>query len=328
MSHHHNSHLPLPFQTGSETQLRHVAAAECNTPRKRILIVANPAAGSISRRRLERMVRRLEILGCSVSVHETRHPGEGERFIASADGGSFDAVAAAGGDGTFNELLNGLAENGPPLAVLPFGTANVLAKEIGLGSSVRSVADAVAFGPVRRVAVGEANGRRFSIMASVGFDAQVVDAVDLALKRRIGKAAYLFETIKQMIRTAPTAYRLRIDGRIEEVQGVIVANGRCYAGHYVTSPSASLDKPSFDVCRLTEPGRLKPASYFLSLMLGRFSKRRDIRISEATELDILGPEGAPVQADGDIICRLPAAIRIVPAAVDLIFPAAPSPPRF
>jgi YegS/Rv2252/BmrU family lipid kinase len=262
-------------------------------------------------------------MGCSVSIHQTRAPGEAERFITGSDLGDIEAIAVAGGDGTVNEVLNGLQENSPPLAVLPFGTVNVLAKEIGLKASIEAIAETIVFGTSHKIAIGEANGRRFVIMASVGLDAVVVDHVNLTLKRHVGRLAYLCEALKQLAIHLPATYRLSIDGREEEAAGVIIANGRCYAGHYVTSPSACLEKPALDVCRLTSKGRLAPASYFLSLMLGRFAKRADVLISEATEFEILEPEGAPLQADGDILCRLPARIRVVPSAVDLIFPRSP-----
>lgn len=285
------------------------------------MLVANPTAGSWSKRRFERIIRRLSANGCSVHVHETSAPGDAERFIAGNDCAPYDAIAAAGGDGTFNEVLNGLPRNGPPLAILPFGSVNVLAKEIGLKPSIDAVADAVAFGPSRPITIGEANGRRFAMMASVGLDAQVVDKVDLTLKRYVGKWAYLYETVKQLALSPPPAFRLRVDDGMQDARGVIIANGRFYAGHYVTSPTADLEKPRLDICRLTRPGRLAPPSYLMSLVLGGFAKRADVLISEASKLEITGPSGAPLQADGDVICRLPATIRVLPAAIDLIFPA-------
>ncbi|MEZ5930914.1 MAG: diacylglycerol kinase family lipid kinase [Alphaproteobacteria bacterium] len=289
--------------------------------RRRILVVANPIAGSCRRSRLDAIVDRLRMLGCSVDLHETTARGDAERAVAAVDAAAFDVIAAAGGDGTFNEVLNGLPEGGPPLAVIPLGTANVLAREIALPRSIEGIAETLAFGPCRRVSIGEANGRRFIMMASVGFDAIVVDHVDLELKRRIGKLAYLIETLKQYALAAPSIYHLRMAGREHGAGGVVIANGHFYGGSFVTSPTADLEKPCLDICRLTRSGRLALSRYLASLLLGRLAARADVRIDEATDLEILGPEGAPLQADGDVLCRLPAKIRILPAAVDLVFPA-------
>lgn len=294
--------------------------------RKHILVVANPIAGSGHGGRLEPIVDDLESLGCSVTVHETKARGDAERLAAGADCGRFDAIAAAGGDGTINEVLNGMPFDGPPLAILPLGTVNVLAKEIGLPRSSHAIAETVAFGPSRPISIGEVNGRRFAVMASVGLDALVVERVSLNLKRHIGKWAYLYETLKQIMVAPPSVYRLRVDDEEQEASGVIIANGRFYAGRYVAAPKANLEAPTLAICRLTRPGRLAVPRYLMSMLLGRLADRTDYLVSEAADLEILGPQGAPLQADGDVLCHLPASIRIVPAAVDLVFP--PAAPAF
>ena len=271
------------------------------------------------------MVDRLESLGCSVVVRETEGRGDAERLAKDAARERFDVIAAAGGDGTINEVLNGLPENSPPLAILPLGTVNVLAKEIGLPRSVDAIAETVAFGPSRPISLGLANGRRFAVMASVGLDARVVEGVDLGLKRHIGKWAYLYEALKQIIAAPPPPLRLRFhDGEEEEVRGAIIANGRFYAGSFVAAPGADLEKPALAICRMTRSGRLAIPRYLVAMLLGRLAERGDYRIGEALDLEILGPAGAPLQADGDILCHLPASIRLLPAAVDLVFPSTPS----
>ena len=298
--------------------------ANQSTARKRIFVVANPTAGSSRSSRLKAIVERLEELGCTVTVYQTKAAGDAERAVREVDDKRFDAIAAAGGDGTINEVLNGLAAGGPPLAIIPLGTVNVLAKEIGLPSSIDAIAETVAFGPSRAISLGEANGRRFAVMASIGLDAEVVAKVNLNLKRHIGKWAYLYETAKQIAFSPPSIYRLRSDHEEWRAPGVIVANGRFYGGRFVTAPRASLENPSLEICRLTRRGRWAAPGYFLSLCLGRLAERADVRIDPATGLEILGPAGAPLQADGDVLCHLPATIRVLPAAVDLIFPKRPN----
>ncbi|MGI9506617.1 MAG: diacylglycerol/lipid kinase family protein [Geminicoccaceae bacterium] len=290
------------------------------TSRRHILLVVNPTAGSCRRGRLAEIIRSLEERGCIITRRETRKSGDAERFAANIDCGGFDAVVVAGGDGTINEVLNGLPNDAPPLAILPLGTINVLAKEIDLPSSIQGLADTVTSGPSRPVSVGEANGRRFFMMASVGLDADIVENVDLNLKRRIGKLAYLYETIKQFITKTPVRYRLRIGDGEHEVAGAVIANGRYYAGRFVTSLTADLETPCLDICHLTRFGRLALPSYLISLGFGRLASHAGVRIDRVTALALLAPIGAPLQADGELLCRLPAHIRILPAAVRLIFP--------
>ena len=288
--------------------------------RKRILVIVNPTAGSSRARRLRRIIDRLEQHGCTIRLHETRARGDARGIAGAADYGDIDAVVVAGGDGTINEVLNGLPIDGPPLAILPFGTANVLAREIGLSHSPIDLADTILFGRSHSITIGEVNGRRFIMMASVGLDAQVVEHVDLALKRVVGKWAYVVEMLRQTMTAMPVTYRLCMDKTEQAASGIVIANGRHYAGRYITSPDANLEKPSLDVCCLTRSGRSATLSYLLSLLLGRFARNAGVHIGEATDLEILGPVGAPLQADGDILCRLPATIRVLPRAVQLIYP--------
>ena len=297
---------------------------EGQSARRRILMIANPTAGPGSGARLQAVVDRLRGYGCHVTLHKTKAAGDAEQFLHRTDCTGIDAIVAAGGDGTVNEVLNGLPANGPPLAVLPLGTVNVLAKEIALPHAIDAVAATIAFGPSRPVTIGEVNGRRFAVMASVGLDAKVVENVSLGLKRYTGRWAYIIETLRQIVLTPPSLYRIYIGDTEQKAHGVIIANCRYYGGPYVTSPAACLEKPTVDVCRLTRPGRWAAPYYLASLFLGSFAKRKDVQIEEATDLKIIGPAGSPVQLDGDVLCRLPASVRVLPAAVNLIFPLPPS----
>ena len=171
----------------------------------RLTVIFNPTAGARRGRRLEATLRILRDEGCALDLRQTKAAGDAARLARAIDPTATDLVVAAGGDGTINEVINGLVEGGgasapPALAIVPLGTANVLAAEIGLGTSPRAIADAVLKGRTVSLSLGEANGRLFALMVGVGFDAQVVRHVDLALKRRIGKAAYLWETLWQLVR--------------------------------------------------------------------------------------------------------------------------------
>ncbi len=295
--------------------------------RRHVLVIANPTAGPGDGNKRTAIIDRLKRHGCIVTLYETRAAGDAERFVQAADHAGFDVIVAAGGDGTINEVLNGLPADAPPLAILPLGTINLLAREIALPRSIDGIASTVVFGPARSINVGEVNGRRFAVMASVGLDAQVVDNINLDLKRSIGRWAYLYEAFRQFILSSPSSFQVRFNDAEQKAHGVIIANGRHYAGRYVTSPTAHIEKASLSVCRLTRPGRLSTPRYLMSLVLGRFSLRADVEIDDVTDLEILTPAGAPVQGDGDILCHLPAKIRLLPAAIDLVFPETAKPAK-
>jgi diacylglycerol kinase (ATP) len=284
------------------------------------MIIFNPTSGWRRRRRFEAALSRLRARGCEVRVYETRAPGDAERLAAAADPALYDALVVAGGDGTVNEAINGLGDRRLPLAILPLGTANVLAAELGLGAGLDGIAETIAEGVARPVTLGSANGRRFLLMAGAGFDAQVVATVNLKLKRCLGKAAYGLAILRQLLVYGFPTYRVVLDGRPRRAASVLVANARFYGGRFVAAPAAGLQTPTFEVGLFERSGRAAAVGYALALFLGFLPRLKSYRILAARRIEIEGPAGEPVQADGDVIARLPVRVELLPAAVELIFP--------
>jgi diacylglycerol kinase (ATP) len=265
---------------------------------------------------LEDLVR----LNVSFEVQETTAPGDAERFAREADPARVDVVVAAGGDGTVNEVINGLAASGLPLGLVPLGTANVLAAEIGQDLEPRAVAATLAQGDIRRIALGSANGRRFIVMAGAGFDAHVVREVSVPLKRRLGKGAYVLASIDQLIRFDFKPYRVRVNGSAYDAASVVVANGRFYAGRYLCAPAAALDQPSLEVCLFERGGRLPAIGYAAALLADRLPELKSFKTIRTDRVTIEGRDGEPVQGDGDVLTRLDVEIEVVPDALRLIVP--------
>lgn len=294
---------------------------------RRLAVIFNPAAGQRTRRRLERTLSILRERGCRLDLHETSARGHAEEFGRTIDGAQADMIVAAGGDGTINEVVNGMvaggAAHGPaalPLALLPMGTANVLAMEIGLTLDPRRIAETILEGEVRPVVLGRANGRLFSVMVGVGFDAHVVAGVDRALKKRIGKGAYIWESLRQMARFPYPEYRVSIDGQQHEAASVIVAKGRHYAGRFVCAPRARLDEPQFQVCLFQRRGAWNVLRYAFALGMNRLSSLPDLKIIEGGEILIENPKGDPVQGDGDLISCLPLSVGLLPGGLRIAMP--------
>jgi YegS/Rv2252/BmrU family lipid kinase len=269
------------------------------------------------------VLTRLREHGCAVELRETQAAGDAERFAAAADPGAFDAVVAAGGDGTVNETINGLARSGLPLGLIPLGTANVLAKEIGLRTDPASLARCVAFGRPQPVTLGAANGRRFILMAGAGFDAHVVAGVSVRMKRRLGKGAYVLSTLRQLLAFTFPSYEVLIDNTAQHAASVIVANGRYYGGRFVCAPDASLGSETLQVCLFERSGRRAAIGYALALFTGRLPKLSTYRVIEGRRIEIRGGPREPLQVDGDIMGELDVAIEVLPNALDLIYPPLP-----
>ncbi len=288
---------------------------------RRILLIFNPTAGGSRRSRFERTVAILRTLPCTLTMAETTHAGHAEEIARTAQPADFDVVAACGGDGTVNEVINGLAGKDIALGVIPLGTANVLAQEIGLAIDPHKIAAALARGPVRTVHAGRANGRRFIMMAGIGFDALVVSRVSLRLKKLVGPLAYVWESARQVATYGFERHHVTIDGVAYAPVSMVACKGRRYGGPYIAAPDASLNDDKFQVVLMNGRGWLSVLRYGLGLMLGRVTAWRDVELIAGREVIVQGAAGSPVQADGDIIATLPLRIVLDPEPIRLVYPA-------
>lgn len=283
--------------------------------RRRLLVIHNPAAGR-GVRRLALVLDALAREGVDVELAPTSHPGHAAELARRAR--NCDAVVAAGGDGTISEIANGIGAL--PLGIIPLGTANVLAIELGYPREAAAVARVLVRGGLRKVRAGRVGNRRFVQMVSAGFDARVVARLDLALKRRVGKVAYVVAGAVQMLAGERPPINLQIDGTRYAAGQVIVANGRHYGGGFVIAPLADLSAAEFQVCLFPRGDAIAIAGYVLSIALGRLQFRSDVRIFPAREIRLDTPPGDPMQVDGDPLAGLPAVVDIDPTPLWLIAP--------
>jgi YegS/Rv2252/BmrU family lipid kinase len=305
---------------------------------KAVLLIRNPTAGRRRPGLVDAVVRQVEAEGWTVDMVDTAAAGDARRLAESSDIGRYAVIAVAGGDGTINEVVNGLASRGepaPPLAIVPLGTANVLAHELGLGSSAAVIARTIVAGRAVMMHPGQASGpsgkdgdpRCFSLMAGAGFDAKVVAGVSASLKRRFGKAAYVWRSLIETRRYRPVRYAVEIDGVGYEAASVIVTRSRHYAGPYVVAPKAALSEPLLHVCLFERWGRSQTLRFGLALLMGRLPQVGGYRVIAGREvkISVLSDAGEvrrqPVQIDGDDALTLPISIGLAPASVRLLQPA-------
>lgn len=292
---------------------------------KPLAVVYNPAAGQRRKRLFQASLAALRDAGFALELLETGGPGDATRLarsVATRDRPPA-ALVVAGGDGTINEAVNGLAGHGLPLAVIPLGTANVLALELGLPRDPLGIAAGLVANRRRDIHLGHvesAEGQRhFVMMAGVGYDAHVVAGVSARWKRRVGKLAYVGEMFRQLGRFHFTPYRLRFDGGTEIVaSSAILANGRHYGGPFVCAPEADLGAERLNACLFRDGGRLAAVKYGVVLGLDRIPRLASVDLRDFRHLTIEGPVGDPVQGDGDIIARLPATVRLAAERLTVI----------
>ena len=285
--------------------------------RRRLVVIFNPTAGRRRRRGFATAVGLLD--GRSDATHRlTSARGDAEAFARQTPDGAITVVV--GGDGTANEVANGLlAAGGGAMAIIPLGTANVLAAELGIPTLAAAAAAAYS-GSSFAYRPGLANGRGFLMMAGAGFDAHVVAGVSPRLKRLMGKGAYVVETLRQLRRFTFPRYRVTVDGIVHEAASVIVARGHFYGGRFVVAPNARLEGEDLHVCLFRRGGRWRTIVYALALAFGRLHRLADVEIIRARKVIIEGPPGDPVQGDGDLIGRLPVTIELSPIAIGLMRP--------
>ena len=286
---------------------------------RRIVCIHNPVSGSRSNRGVAAVLGILRDDGWRVVVRETSAPGDAERFgRETAASGDADIVVVAGGDGTVNEAANGLGGADVPIAILPVGTANVLALELGLGRSPVRLAATIAHGRRRWLWPGTANGRLFLAMASCGFDGRVMAGLSLQTKRWAGKGAYVLSGARTWLTgDIPT---LTVTTERETVQGgwIIVTNTRRYAGRFLLAPEADPFEPGLHVVVLPARTRWDLIRHGSALLLGRVSALADVSVMRSREIRIEGPDGEPFELDGDIAGTLPLEIRAATTPLTLL----------
>lgn len=268
--------------------------------RRFIHIILNPTAGRRNRRLLDDVVGRLRAAGADVTIELTEAAGHATDLArAAARSGRADVIVAAGGDGTINEVARGLLGQGVPLGIVPLGTANVLAVEIGLPPNADEISSMLLGGPAELIGTGLVQGEIFLMMVGIGFDGEIVHGIDPKLKRLWGKGAFIWSGLKVWVRGPAHDIRLVVDGREKCAAWAIVTNGRHYAGPYVLAPDARITQPGLTLFLFHKPSRFAFAVYLAALGIGIVPRLPGVEVLPARHINVLAPEGLAVEVDGD-----------------------------
>ena len=288
---------------------------------KHVLVIHNPTAGWLRRHRFVRFLTVLAELGHTVELRHTEHAGHAEAIALSVrQFGGCDLVVAAGGDGTVREVVNGLVGSTIPLAVVPLGTANVLAWEIGIGDSIEKAVAVIRDGVAIECRPGMAGGRRFMLMASAGIDSRVVAGISRRAKRLLGKGAYAIGTLRA-ISTPQAPVLIDADGDVFEAAIAIVTRARMYGGPYPLAPRAGLALPRLWLAALPPSGFGPLAKAGMAMVAGTLPDLPELILRPVDHVRFLGPTAFPWQADGDLAGQLPFAVELDREAVSLLVPA-------
>jgi YegS/Rv2252/BmrU family lipid kinase len=281
----------------------------------RIFAIFNPAARGEKSQRLRQFLESKK--SDRVVLAPTECAGDATRLAATV--GDYDIVVAAGGDGTINEVINGLGEAGTALGILPLGTANVFAKELGLPHDFGDAWQVIEAGKSRSIDLpcAEFAGKRryFCQLAGVGFDARAVRAASWELKKKVGPLAYVWSGLKTLGEThAP----VEVAPRGVAGAAVFVGNGRYYGGKFRLFPQAKLDDGLLDVCVFEKLGYLDLLRYGPGVLCGTHMRLKGVHYFQTPELVCNGAEPAPFELDGEDAGDAPVRFWVKPRALRVI----------
>ena len=301
--------------------------------RERVKIIVNPVSGKgEALRRAEDVAKALRMLGCNVDLQETRQGGDARRLAAESRG--YSAVAATGGDGTVNEVLNGLriddVAGSPALAMIPSGTANVLAKELRLPRNTEELARMLQEGKEAAwdLGVERGSGRRFLLFASAGYDAHVVHLFHAARTGPIRMWQYVFWGLKSILTYEVPKIAVELDGQsvADDASWVLVSQVASYGGPLVFTADARPGRGTFEVMVHRGRGRWNIVKIFwsatLAWLFGGKCRSGDVSFHAAKRIRLASSDGrtVPLQVDGDPGGQLPADLEIVPGAIRVATP--------
>jgi diacylglycerol kinase (ATP) len=291
-------------------------------------LIFNPCAQG---QRAEAVRSRLDSLYPNCVVRRTSAPGEARQLAAQAVREGFATIIAAGGDGTANEVVNGIADVPQGLAsvrlgIVPLGTINVFARELGLPRDLAGTARTLAAGREMTMDLGRAEltvggrrqGRHFLQLAGAGLDARAVELVSWALKKKAGPLAYVAAGLKALREAQPIITVEGADAAGGEL--VLLGNGRYYGGSFELFPGASLRDGCLDVCVLPNVTAWRALQAALGLATGRVQRFWPSRHFRAATVTLRSSSRVSLQLDGEFAGELPVTFSVLPLALRVIVP--------
>ncbi len=264
--------------------------------------------------------------GAEVETFATVSPRSAGAVAGRAIAKGADLIVAAGGDGTINEVAQGVAGTDVPLAILPAGTANVLASEMRVSTNLGKAAAALLSYPAERISTGRIQSRdeasrTFLMMAGAGLDAHIVYKINHSLKRKLGKVAYWLAGFSQFGRTLKE-FSVRIDGQEYQSSFALIAKVRNYGGDLEIAREVSLLDDEFEVVLFRGKESWRYVKYLAGVAMQRLKGMKGVTVLRTREVEMsqAGDDRVFLQVDGEFAGHLPARVEIVPSSLNLLIP--------
>ena len=287
----------------------------------KILIIGNPVSGKgTAGKRIEKLSLILKKQLHDVNVYLTKFAGDGKDFISWIKH-DFERLVIVGGDGTVNEIINGIPDDfSIPIMLLPTGNANLLSKELHVPKSINAIADIILKGNIVQADYASMNGSKFLMVAGAGFDAVVTEEVKKIRKATISNLSYIFPVLRAVKSFKNDKLDVTVDGKyIGSSPAVIVSNVCNYAGIFTLAHEAGITTGCLDIIMLPKISLFSLIKYAVIIKLSKVTNIKGVKYIKGSEVTIDSDESIPVELDGDFRDRFSEVnIRIIPKSLPLI----------
>ena len=288
---------------------------------KPLALLVNPAsAHGRTLKLLPGLERELDARRVPFRVERTRGLDDGvERALLAAEADEVPVVIS--GDGLIGAVGGALAGSETPLGIVPGGRGNDLTRVLGIPTEPEAAAEMLLAGQTRRIDVGEVNGKRFLGIVSVGFDSEASRLAN-EIKWMRGNLVYVYAGVRTLLGWKPARFTIRAGEERERFSGysVSVANSKAFGGGMLIAPDADLADGEFDVVTVGEVGKLRFLSNLPKVFKGTHVEEDEVRVFRASRLELSASRPFPVYADGEHLTDLPASLRVLPQALNVIVP--------
>ncbi len=256
----------------------------------------------------------------SAVIKQTSGPGDAEALAERAVQQGYTTIVAAGGDGTLNEVVNGIAESGVTLGVLPVGTMNVFALELGIPSDIRKAWKVITDGHTRQVDLAKANEHYFVQLAGIGIDAQIVSETDWEMKKNFGPLSYVFTGVNLLGRTPPALKIIPEKGKAISGCFVLVGNGRYYGGPCEIFKGGRIDDGMLDVYVFQKMSHFDIIRYLQGILTQSHDRFPDVKTLRLRKVRVESAERVPVEVDGELLGTVPVEFTVLPGKLRVLAP--------
>jgi len=272
------------------------------------------SGGGIGKEYINDVVEKLKNNKVDLDLYYTKKVGDAREVAKEIKENEFDVVAVMGGDGTINEVINGLFPTNIPITIIPSGVANVFANEVGILRNPLKACEAIYKGNLYEVDLGKINDSYFLSLASIGFDSHVLKDTPPSLKRKYGKLAYIYTGLKTVFSYEPSPIYVTVkeNAKKKKCYFMVVGNVSIYGTPYVKmTPKASVNDGLLDVCLFKKENFINYFRYFLGAIFKIHTQFPDVEYFQTDKFYVESEKPLLVEVDGDVWGELPTTFSIL-----------------